>query len=90
MKTNLQENLERLERMTQEELVGFVWEMMPDADIDGMELGALRQTIKEALVHEAKKAALAIAFESYTDPASPEYDKEFTTKIKAIRPDWLA
>jgi hypothetical protein len=33
---------------------------------------------------------LAVALDAYTDPRSPEYDREFDKQIRALRPDWFS
>jgi hypothetical protein len=32
---------------------------------------------------------LAVAFEAYTDPISPQYDSEFDAEIRRLRSDWF-
>lgn len=36
-----------------------------------------------------RETALAIAFDTYTNPAHPEYDHAFDAEIRRLRPDWF-
>ncbi len=38
---------------------------------------------------EPDEAVLAEALHRYTNPLDPEYDAEFTTELRRIRPDWF-
>jgi hypothetical protein len=38
---------------------------------------------------ENEKHELAEDLEHYTDPDDPQYDEEFTEKLRRMRPDWF-